>query len=350
MAWNSALNYVYFDKSLKTYSVYGYSLNFKGTWILSTLYSKLDVVSVGTDLYVALCANQGIKPSGTVSTQWSALIQVNNTLSGSGGSTGYTGPAGADGSIGPTGYTGYTGPKGDSADLGPDVINCSNINWGNGTDQVNSQQMPYANSGYPSLITVAAALDHLLYVPLVINAFTNTVNVVEIGATVSSVQLDWVYNKSVTSQHLSVGPSSLDVSLRDYTDSSSYTSNKTYTLYASDGTTSLTASTSLIFRPRNYYGQSASSTLNNSGVLALASNPLASGKGLSLSNYVISSAYMWFCYPAGYGTANFTVNGLANTAWTLTTLSLTNASGYTQNYYCYRSNNVLNGTYSFTLS
>jgi len=364
MGWDPTQTYLYVDTSLKTYTVAGSSLNFTGLWSIHRLYNPLDVAQLGIDYYVARNANQGTPPSAIVDVRWSTLLLVTPSsfsgptgpgATGPTGPTGYTGYTGPGGSYGPTGYTGPVGPTGytgPSGVVGSASVHCSNIDWGLGTDQVNAPQMPYSNSGYPLLSTVGLALDHLLYTPLSISYLSNSVGTVEIGTTITSVVLNWAYNEStVTSQSLNQSIGSLSTALRTYTHTTSFTSNRTYTLSASDGTTNPTASTGISFLPRYYYGQSAMATVaSSSDVLSMPLQPFASSRSLSVSNYAISSAYRWFCYPASYGTANFTVNGLANTAWQLTVLSVTNAAGYTQNYNCYRSTYALNGTYSFTVT
>ena len=51
--------------------------------------------------------------------------------------------------------------------------------------------------------------------------------------------------------------------------------------------------------------------------------------------------YLYIAYPTSFGApASTTFNGFTFTDYTITTVSLTNASGFTQNYYILRTNNT----------
>jgi len=60
--------------------------------------------------------------------------------------------------------------------------------------------------------------------------------------------------------------------------------------------------------------------------------------------------YVWYCYPKRLGTVTVTIDGIPGGFQSPITLSITNDSGWTEDYYCYRSDytdNVLK-TYVFT--
>jgi hypothetical protein len=85
------------------------------------------------------------------------------------------------------------------------------------------------------------------YTPLVINSFTGGSNHVE-GETVNTVTFNWAYNKDITSQSIDNGIGPLSTSTRSFTlNSQNITTNKTYTLTATDGTNSPTAKTYITF-------------------------------------------------------------------------------------------------------
>ena len=63
-----------------------------------------------------------------------------------------------------------------------------------------------------------------------------------------------------------------------------------------------------------------------------------------------SGQYVYFAYPSSFGVATFTVNGLLNTDWSLTTRAFVNASGYSEPFHIYRSNNLLTGTYVIAIT
>jgi hypothetical protein len=106
---------------------------------------------------------------------------------------------------------------------------------------------------------VYAALKHLLYKPISISAFTNSVNTVEIGTTVTSVTLSWTVSGTPTSQTLT-DVSSVTPDQRSAVIATNLTANKTWTLGVSDGTTSPTASTTVRFLSKAYWGTNASPT------------------------------------------------------------------------------------------
>lgn len=226
----------------------------------------------------------------------------------------------------------------------PDTVKDYHIDWGSGTNQVDASDVPYASSVYS---TVAAALDYLLYVPVSISSFTNNVGTVEIGSSVGSVQIDWALNKTIQTQVVSpIG--SLAAALRTYTETGPFTSTRTYGLTVSDGTTNANASTSVNFRQKRYWGVSANTSLTDPQILALSSE-FATSRAQTRS-FTPSAQYIYFAYPTSFGSATFTVNGLLNTAWTLVQRTFVNASGYSEQYNIYRSDNLLTGSFSVTIS
>lgn len=203
----------------------------------------------------------------------------------------------------------------------------------------------YDNATYP---TVESALNNILYNAPTITSFTNDQNSVENGSTITSTQLDWTISGTITSQSINQGVGSIATGLRTKTHSSSYSTNRTYTLTISDGTTTTTRNTTITFLNSNYYGVSANTSLTSGQVNAL-SNALASGR-TQTRTITATSQYIYIAYPAAYGAATFTVNGLTNNDWTLSTQSHTNASGAMVSYNVYRTNNLLTGTYTIEVN
>lgn len=146
----------------------------------------------------------------------------------------------------------------------------------------------------------------------------------------------------------------------------------TFSMSATDGTGSTTASTSVTWELRKFIGVDANTTLDETGIEALnVSNTLAT----SLSGaYVFSpsATYKYFCCPVAFGAPapvigfkdaatnlNVSMAGPAegyNTAdangWYYQTVSVTNstATPYTTNYRVYRTKNVLNGAITIIVS
>jgi hypothetical protein len=165
----------------------------------------------------------------------------------------------------------------------------------------------------------------------------------EIGSTVASVALTWTINKTETSQSIDQGIGSLIIGVRSYNYLTPITTNTTFTLTASDGTSTTTPSTTVAFYNRRWWGTSALTAFTGPDILTLASDEFSSTR---VKSWVQNgnSEYLYYCYPAAFGLATFHVNGLLNTAWTLTVVSHTNASGHIENYNVYRSNTTQSGT------
>jgi len=105
------------------------------------------------------------------------------------------------------------------------------------------------------------------------------------------------------------------------------------------------------WRPRIYYGTSATSPLVAANITALANNPLAAGFAGTYS--FAAGNYKYFCYPSSFGTATvFTDTGTNfNIAMEpLYVVSITNAFGVTANYNVHRTTNVLGGSINILIS
>ena len=103
-------------------------------------------------------------------------------------------------------------------------------------------------------------------------------------------------------------------------------------------------SNTLTFTPRHkrYWGVSAATALSNSDILALTGAELNTTRAQSRV-FNTNAQYIYFAWPSSFGDASFTVNGLPNSAWTKTTLSFTNSSGYVEPYTVYRSQYLSTG-------
>lgn len=203
-----------------------------------------------------------------------------------------------------------------------------------------AENVDYSNVTYT---TVDAALDHLLYVAPDVSSFTNNRNNVEIGTTITSTILNWANNKTMTSQSINQGIGSITPSLLTYTDNSSYSTNRTYTITVGDGTNTDQASTSITFLNKRYWGVSSNTSLNDAQIIALSSELATNNTKTFTVNP--SAQRIWFCSPASFGTHSFTVNGFSNTDFTSGTQTHVNASGNSSSYRCTYSNNLLTGTF-----
>lgn len=211
-------------------------------------------------------------------------------------------------------------------------------------DETNSNTTSlYTFNGSDLIQVPQSILDRIValeYVPLSINSFTNNVNNVEKGTTVTSITFSHSFNKTPSTS--SIDNSIGNVSGSSTTKTVNLTTNTTYTLTANDGQTTKTATSSVTFLNKVYYGTSANTSLNNNQVLALSNNLLTSTKNRTIS-IDGGGNYIYYCYPASMGDATFSINGLTVTL-IKSTLTVTNLLGDVTSYNIYRTSNVQNAT------
>lgn len=120
----------------------------------------------------------------------------------------------------------------------------------------------------------------------------------------------------------------------------------TNTVLTADGKTA-TASTSFNYLPKRYWGRTANVAASAAEILASAggNNALSNSKSGTFSITASGSNRVFIAYPSSLGDlTSIVVGGLESLAsFTKTVTSLTNASGYTQNYNVYTSNNATGG-------
>ena len=198
--------------------------------------------------------------------------------------------------------------------------------------------------------TVEEALNKLIsdyyYVKPSINSFTATPNggIFEVGHVVSApITFNWSYNKDIASQSLT--DCSISVDDRTATYNSDITSNKTFTLNASDGKNNVSKSISYTFVSPYYVGVSDTDILDETGIKALTKK--VEVKGNKTISYTNSQNYMVFAYPSSYGTIKKVVdiNGFDVTS----SFKLSNVTVNSVNYNVYVSNKVT-GTFKMTFS
>lgn len=200
----------------------------------------------------------------------------------------------------------------------------------------------YTNSQYPAMHTLQDAMDKLLYI-------TPSVSIsgggnYEIGSTRASTVLTWTWNKTITEQSLNQGIGSLDPALRAYTYNTAISSDTTFTITGSDGQTSKSASTSVKFLPKRYWGVSAKTSLTDEEIIALSSE-LSTSRLQTRTFDCSGGKYFYFAIKTSYCNGiEFKVGGLSFSDMIVETRNFTNASGYTDSYNVYRVNNIQTGS------
>ena len=201
----------------------------------------------------------------------------------------------------------------------------------------NATSVAYGNS------TVSAALDQLLYIPVSISSYTITgSNPVEIGSSVSNVILSWVTNKTMTGQ--TINGAAISPTATTITEAGPYISTTSWTLGVTDGNTSATSTQTLSFLSKRYWGNSSTSSVSGSQMLA-ASSDLVNSRQKTISYNTTGGSYPFYCYPASLGSLSaVTVGGLSFSDYSVSTVAFTNASGYTTNYNIAIFNTIQNGS------
>ena len=175
-------------------------------------------------------------------------------------------------------------------------------------DELNSEKVKYSNDLLSDVTNVKQALDSILaklyYVKPSINSFTASANggVFEVGTTITApITFNWEYNKNITTQSLT-DCTLADETVRTVTYDSDITTDKTFTLTASDGENTVSKSISYKFIAPYYIGVSTTNTLTETEITALTKKLEA--KGTKTVNYTTNQSYMVFAYPKSYGAIN----------------------------------------------
>ena len=212
----------------------------------------------------------------------------------------------------------------------------------------------YTNDQYPDMTTVADALDHLLYVTPAVKTFTSSpaFGDFEIGSTVSNPRLTWSFNKTMTNQNLKVGGTTINLDnpeVREHQYTGDITSNTTFTISGNDNKLKSCSRTGTFsFKHRRYWGVAeVPEQYDSNFILGLASKEFCTArtKG-AFSLNAGAGQYMFYCFPASYGTPTFNVGGFDGGFELAATIDFTNASGNTTSFVIWKSENANLGSQS----
>lgn len=210
--------------------------------------------------------------------------------------------------------------------------------------RVNEEEMAIVTD---KISTLESQVADILYEPIAISSFTHNAGTKERGATVTDVTLSWKTNKTPTT--LTFDGEAIDVSVTSKTLSGlsiTWNNNKTWKLVATD-TRDATAekSVSITFCNGIYYGVgSVESGFTSAFVTGLAKR-LQTAKAY---DFTVEPAgqYIYYAVPKRLGTVSFKVGGFEGGFESPETVSVTNSSNYTEDYYVYRSTNKITGSTS----
>ena len=192
------------------------------------------------------------------------------------------------------------------------------------------------DAAYTDIISRLAALE---YVPVAIKAFTANPATIEMGST-PTVTLQWVIEgdwdtltlngNAVTGQYTTVQASA----------------TTTYTLVAADDQTESTKTATVTAANQVYWGAAA----NTDSVTTLANKTLSNTKSRTITVNAGSGTYIIYALPKRLGTVTFKVNGFDGGFSSPEEKNLTNASGYSEAYYVYKSTNAGLGNTTVVIS
>lgn len=186
----------------------------------------------------------------------------------------------------------------------------------------------------------------LQYIPIEILAFSNNIGVAEKGSTLNELTLKWQLNKDPETILMN-GQVRADLkTLRSLTlKDMALTADKTFMLQVTDEKRKTAQkNTSVVFQNGVYYGVSEiPEEVNNTFILSL-SRSLQGSRTKTFSTTSTEDQYIWYAFPSRYGTPVFSVGGFDGGFTKAASISFTNASGYTEEYAVYRSDNSNLGT------
>lgn len=212
----------------------------------------------------------------------------------------------------------------------------------------------YTNEQYPDMATIADALDQLLYVTPAVKTFTSSpaFGDFEIGSTVSNPKLTWSFNKTMTNQNLKVGGTTINLDnpeVREHQYTGDITSNTTFTISGNDNKLKSCSRTGTFsFKHKRYWGVAeVPEQYDSNFILGLAGKEFCTArtKG-AFSLNAGAGQYMFYCFPASYGTPTFNVGGFDGGFELAATIDFTNASGNTTSFVIWKSENANLGSQS----
>lgn len=171
---------------------------------------------------------------------------------------------------------------------------------------------------------------------IVINDFSATPKTTELGAKVNVV-LSWNLSRPAASARVN----GINVSGQQYTDIN-VTASKEYKLVVADEKgREVKATSNVTFLNHVYWGVSSESNITETLVETLDDHVLSDSKARSITVDPIQQ-YIYYAYPKRLGAASFRQSGIYDGGFEdPATIRVINGSGYAEDYYVYRSTNIL---------
>lgn len=190
-----------------------------------------------------------------------------------------------------------------------------------------------------NITTLQKIIEDLRYVAIAISSFDCNKKVIEIGSTVTDITFTWKINK--TPETLLLDGEEMDINSSSYRKTGlPITSRKDFTLKAVDSREATASKTvSVNFYNGVYYGVSAIPETVDSTFIISLQKTLQNTKSKTFNIVSQNNGYIWYALPARYGTPTFNVGGFDGGFTRKEIFNYTNPSGYTEEYWVYRSDN-----------
>lgn len=206
---------------------------------------------------------------------------------------------------------------------------------------------------------ISSELDSVaMYEKIEISSLSASPATAEVGSTVSSVALSYALTKAAKTIKVNNASVSNTAASGTITRTGTWTGSTPQTkhdfvLSVTDerNWTAPTKTASLVFQNQVYYGAaSVPSTLNSAFVTGLTKVFDGNTRKRTVSVTAGSGKYIYYAVPTRLGTCTFTVGGFTGGFTLAGTVSVTNSSGYAENYYVYKSDNANLGSTSVVVS
>lgn len=181
-------------------------------------------------------------------------------------------------------------------------------------------------------------LSELLYILPSISTFRPENNILnyEKGQTINSIKLIWSYNKTITNQLFN--NTTLSSELREYTYTTPFSNNISFSLTASDGKNNTSKNCAISFLSGKYFGVSNLETLDSTSIKTLT-KVLNENKAHTFTATSNATEYIYYCIPSRLGNPIFTVGGFTGGFSKIQNIDYTNSYDFTEKYDIWRSTN-----------
>jgi hypothetical protein len=186
-------------------------------------------------------------------------------------------------------------------------------------------------------------LADLQYEPIRLTGVYNSVGTQERGQEIKAIRISWALNKAPVRQ--TVDGLAIEASAREYTISLdpplTWDANRSFEVTATDERELTTkGSTAPVFYNGVYYGVLTDGVEIDSAAVLGLNKRLQAGKGLTFSANAGSLQRIAYALPARYGVPAFWAGGFEGGFSLAKTFDFTNASGYTESYNVWLSDNT----------